>query len=243
MIKQTEQKAINYKFDYGSESIECLIHFDQQERLKITVHPDQAVVVKAPSGKPLSQVIEKVKRRAGWILKQLHYFEQFMPRLPKRNYIGGESFYYLGRQYRLKVIQDEIVSVKLIGRFLCIRTQDKDNTKRIKTLLDIWFREHASLIFARRIDVCHQLVARYGICHPIFKLKNMQRRWGSCIGSDSILLNTQLVRAPIRCIDYVIIHELCHLKHPSHSEKFYRLLSRVLPDWKERKERLEHVSL
>ena len=228
---------------FGSEQLECLIQFDDREHLKITVHPDQRVIVKAPATKSLPQVLDKVKGRAAWILKQKNYFEQFMPRQPERTFTSGENFYYLGRQYRLKIVEAHPETVKLIGRFFRVHTEDKINAKQVKSLLDKWYRRHAKEVFERRLDICHESAKRYGIIRPTIKIKVMQRRWGSCNGSDYILLNTQLVKAPLRCIDYVIIHELCHLKYSTHSSNFYRLLNRLLPDWQARKGRLEKVLL
>jgi len=238
-VKQVHQQELQF----GSEQFKCLIKFDDRKSLKITVQPDQRVIVNAPLTKSLSQVLDKVKKRAAWILKQRNYFEQFMPRLPDKAYVSGESFYYLGRQYRLKVIEGSSEEVKLIGRFFRVLTPDKSNAEHVKYLLDKWYRQHAMEVFERRLNVCHESAKRYGIIRPAIKIRAMQKRWGSCNSSHHILLNTQLVKAPIHCIDYVITHELCHLKYPSHSQYFYRLLSRLQPDWQIRKERLEKVLL
>lgn len=241
-MKNSNGEIYRQTLIYGSEHIECMIQFDDRENLKIIVYPDQTVFIKAPSPRSIPQVLEKLKKRAAWIIKQLNYFDQFRPRSPEPTYVSGESFYYLGRQYRLKVIQDATENVKLIGRYIRVQTSDKNDTVRVKALLDKWYKQHAETIFNRRLDICHESAKRYNINRPEFKLRSMKKRWGSCNISGGILLNTQLVRAPLRCIDYVIIHELCHLKYPAHSDKFFRLLTRLLPDWKERKERLEYVT-
>ena len=238
-VKNVHQQELQF----GSERFECLIKFDDRNSLKIAVHPDQRVIVNAPLTKSLPQVLEKVKKRAAWILKQRNYFKQFMPRLPEKSYVSGESFYYLGRQYRLRVLGGSLGAVKLIGRFFRVHAADKSNAKQVKYLLDKWYRQHAIEVFERRLTVCHESAKRYGIVRPSIKIRAMRKRWGSCNNSHHILLNTHLIKAPIRCIDYVIMHELSHLKYPSHSLHFYRLLSRLLPDWQSRKERLEHVVL
>jgi predicted metal-dependent hydrolase len=76
---------------------------------------------------------------------------------------------------------------------------------------------------------------------PELEIRQMKKRWGSCGKSGAIILNTELVKAPLFCIDYVIMHEICHLKNRSHDYKFYKLLETHMPDWKVRKERLERV--
>ena len=232
-----------HRIRFGSECIDCVVRFGERDRLRISVHPDLQVTVDAPAGKALGDVLAKVKRRGGWIVKQRTFFEQFMPRLPEKRYVSGETFYYLGRQYRLRVAENQQTSVKLIGRFIRVHTRNRRDRKTVKGLVQRWYREHACAAFERRLDVCHETAKRYGIRRPQIKLRRMTRRWGSSKGRKGILLNTELVKAPVHCIDYVITHELCHLKFPNHSSGFYRLLSRCMPDWERRKARLERFSL
>ncbi len=90
---------------------------------------------------------------------------------------------------------------------------------------------------------CYEVARKFGISYPQFKLRSMKKRWASCTKRKMILVNPELVKAPIHCIQYVLMHELCHLKEPHHGPRFYRLLSRCLPDWESRKARLELVFL
>jgi len=228
-----------HRIEFGSERINCLVRFGQRNRLRISVHPDLRVTVDAPAGKSLENVLARVKRRAGWIVKQRTFFKQFMPRLPEKRYVSGETFYYLGRQYRLKVVQSSWSSVKLIGRFIWVHTPNRHDRRIVKRLVQRWYREHAVAAFERRLDICHETAKRYGIRRPQIRLRRMTRRWGSSNGRKGILLNIELVKVPVHCIDYVMMHELCHLKITNHSRGFYRLLSRGMPDWEHRKARLE----
>ena len=228
--------------DVGSRSISYGLMFDERQRLKISVEPNMRVVVRAPQGRTLVEVEDRVRRRAPWILKQLAYFKQFIPREATKQFVSGETFIYLGRQYRLKVRSCHTNTVKLRGRFLCVQLNDRTDTAAVSTLVDDWYRTHAAAIFRRRLQVCQETARRYGIDEPLVKVRRMKRRWGSCNGVDSILINTRLVRAPIHCIDYVIMHELAHLKYADHSKAFYRLLGRMMPDWRLRKERLESTA-
>jgi predicted metal-dependent hydrolase len=130
--------------------------------------------------------------------------------------------------------------VKLQGKFLHVYTSDKDDTGRVQGLLGVWYREHARMVFARRLECCHTAAAGLlGINRPGFQLRRMSRRWGSCTRAGNVLLNPDLVKAPLACIDYVVMHELCHLKVLNHGPEFYRLLGRCMPDWERRKGRLD----
>lgn len=199
------------------------------------------VTVDAPAGKPVAEVLARVRRRGGWIVKQQEFFRQFQPRMPEKQYVTGETFWYLGRQYRLRIVERATRSVKLIGRFIYVEVEDRRNRARVKGLVEDWYREHTARAFERRVNVCHAVAKRYGIARPEVEIRRMSRRWGSCKQSK-ILLNTELVKAPVHCVDYVIMHELCHLREPHHNAKFVRLLGCLLPDWEKRKARLERVA-
>jgi predicted metal-dependent hydrolase len=153
--------------------------------------------------------------------------------------VSGETHYYLGRQYRLKVIQDDIEAVKLIGRFIRVYVRDRDNTDRIKGLVERWYLDHAKVIFEKRLKKCLDGAKSLNIHDPNVIIRRLAKRWGSCTKAENIVLNTDLIKTPLYCIEYVIMHELCHLRVPKHNQHFYRLLSRHMSDWERRKSRLD----
>ena len=226
---------------FGKEAFQVTIKFENRRKLKIIVYPDLRVEAKAPLGKDISDVISKIKHRSRWIIKQHDYFRQFVPRLPERRYVSGETFYYLGRQYRLKIKEGSNSSVKLKGKFLWAYTPDCSNAEKIKQQVICWYKDHAKSYFEKRLHICYERAKIHRIILPHIKLRDMKKRWGSCTNNGSIILNTELIKAPVHCIDYVIIHELCHLRFLKHDDNFYRLLSLLVPDWKTRKECLEKV--
>lgn len=227
---------------FGSETISFELRRAERRRLRITIHPGLRVVVLAPLDASTHAVEAAVRRRGAWILRHLGRFER-MPSRAEKYYVSGESLRYLGRQYRLKVVEDSRRSAKLVGKYLWVYVSEKTDTDAVERAVRRWYREHARCVFGRRLDVCHEIAGRYGIARPCVDIRWMRARWGSTPGTDRILLNTQLVKVPTHCIDYVITHELCHLRHPHHGKEFYELLSRCMPDWKARKKRLEEVEL
>lgn len=234
----------SYALCYGGERIPFRIEHRKRKKLAITVHPDLRLEVVAPEGSTEEQVLQRIEKRAGWIFRQWRYFEQFQPTLPDRRYVSGETHLYLGRQYRLKVHQGSPEAVKLVGKFLHVWARNRDDNERIRALVDRWYREHAERLLARRVQVClEQCPALKLPREPTVAIRTMTRRWGSCSRAGRILLNTSLVKVPVHCIDYVIAHELCHLHVHNHSPAFYRLLSRCMPDWERRKDRLEGFEL
>jgi len=242
-MSMENQKQAICEFKFGKERFTCQICFCDVKKLRIIVYPDQRVVVRSPFRYDQTKVLEQVKKRAHWIIKQRDYFSQFMPRLPEKQYISGETFYYLGRQYRLRIRKDSEYSAKMRGKFIWVITPVPSREKKIKEVVQSWFSEHARATFECRLQACFEDAKRYRVPYPKIKLRRMTRRWGSCGNNGSVLLNTELVKAPIHCVDYVIMHELCHLKYPKHNPRFFRLLSALMPDWEQRKCRLEKVTI
>ena len=243
MIERGQQDG-DYVLHYGGQRIPFQIEQRQRKKLAITVQPDMRLEVVAPEGSDTERVLQRVEKRAGWILRQWRYFEQFQPTLPGRRYVSGETHVYLGRQYRLKVHKGEAEQVKLIGRFLHVWCKDREDQSRIKSLVDGWYREHAERILDHRLRVCLEQCPSLRLSQePRVTIRKMTHRWGSCTKAGNVLLNTHLVKVPVHCIDYVIVHELCHLQIHNHSPAFYRLLSRCMPDWERRKRRLEGLEV
>ena len=215
-------KTEHHTIQYGRATISFDLSFSPRKRLSITVDPDQKVIVKAPDDQPMDAVMVRVRKRADWIQRQLDYFDKFSPLPPERQYVSGETYYYLGRQYRLKVLAGAPASVKLKGRYFRITTNDPNDTDRVKVQLQEWYLAHAKTVLQRRLDACHKIVRRFNIPFPTVRYRRMKKRWGSCSPSGTVMLNTELAKAPVNCIDYVILHELCHLKEPKHCKGFYR---------------------
>lgn len=232
---------IDQSFVYGNREISYRVIYSDRRTIEFSVHPDRRVVVTAPKGTLLETIRSRVARRARWIVKQINYFRQFEPRTPSRRYLGGETHLFLGRQYRLKISKGSNIEVKLRGAYFYVVTPEPDNTEKVKELLDEWYKEHARNVFSKRLDACFLRAKRLHVPFPEIRLRRMLKRWGSCSKSGDILLNTALIKASIYCIDYVIMHELCHLKVHTHDNAYFKLLSRYMPDWEKRKERLERV--
>ena len=226
---------------YGSRTIQVHVAFGRRKRLTISVHPDCSVTAKAPLDTPTEKIENRLKRRSEWIAKQLAFFENHHPTLPPRQYISGETHYYLGRQYRLRIRTGETARVRLIGGFFEVDISDATNIRRIADLMKKWYSCHAKELMLKRIAMFWSTFQRMGAKEPRVVFRRTAKRWGSCNNGQRILLNTDLIKTPLHCIDYVIVHELCHLLCPRHDPQFYRLLKRVMPDRESRKDRLENA--
>lgn len=228
--------------NYGSDTIPYEVCFLASRRtLAIEVHPDGRVLVRAPVSCPTALIAERVQKRAGWINRQLAEFERYSPRTPARQFINGESHLYLGRQYRLKLAEGDLASVKLARGQLLVTLPGDPEPERVKALLRRWYLDRARAIFADTLD--SSLMHFKGTRPPRLIVRAMRSRWGSLSRTGTMTLNVSLVRAPRPCIEYVVAHELCHSRHRDHDARFFKLLGQVMPDWERRKQRLEAALL
>ena len=214
------------------------LYYTDRKTLGIKVYPDTSVKVFAPIDTDLTIIEQHLKAKRKWIEKQQRSFQSYLPATPARQYIGGESFLYLGKQYILKIESSTAEEVKLYQGRLVVKTLNPDAT-HIKKLLQQWYIARATILFNKLFEEQFCLFKRFDLEKPILQIKKMEKRWGSCTPQQKIILNPELIKAPVVCINYVILHELCHLVHHNHSKAFYRLLENFMPDWQKYKQLLE----
>ena len=242
----TKADGLLHHLHYGQDKISYeVIRKDKARKLRIKVHPDQRVVVSVPMQVTDEFIHQSVQKRVRWIWQHLQDFaKQKTDVLPKR-YVSGEPQFYLGRRYVLKVIVDpeQAANVKLIrGKLTVSLTHDsRDRAAKVKALLDSWYHSKAKTIFAERLAAVLPQ-ADWVHSSPTFKILSMKKQWGSCSAQGNLVLNPHLVKAPKECIDYVILHELCHIAEYNHSDRFWRLLTQVMPHWREVKTQLDSMA-
>ncbi|HAD13034.1 MAG TPA: metal-dependent hydrolase [Saprospirales bacterium] len=223
---------------FGSRTITFHLEFTDRKSLGITVTPETDVLVRAPVGTSLEKVKEKIRKKAPWILRQQSFFLSFQPKTTQRKYISGETHLYLGRSYRLQIQLGTEESVRLKGKFIEVTTSDKS---RAKDLLQKWYLGHARIRFHAIAQPLIERFKKYKVEPSSIVLRDMPTRWGSCTPKGKIILNPELIKAPKGCIEYVIIHELCHLIHHDHTQKFIDLQTREMRDWEKWKMKLEKL--
>jgi predicted metal-dependent hydrolase len=229
---------ITDSFFYGSRRIDFYLEFTNRVTLGISVNSDMEVIVHAPADSSMDKIKRKLFKKAPWIIKQQSYFLSFQPKTPERKFISGETHLYLGRQYILKIKKAKNESVKIIGRNIEVNTPDRH---RAKELMTSWYLRNAKLKFDIIASPLIERFSKYNVHPNSIVIKPMPTRWGSCTPKGKIILNPELVKAPRPCIEYVIIHELCHLVHHDHTQKFIDLQTKEMPDWERWKMKLEKL--
>ena len=207
------------------------------KNITLKVRPNGEAILTTPKAASDEHIKFIIKKRAKWIAKKREFFASF--KTPQKEYVSGEDFRYLGRSYRLKVVQSKEERVKLQRGYLELFVKDKSDLKRKENLIYEWYHEKATLYFFNILQEFNKIVKQD---IKSVKIRQMKTRWGSCNPYKSYInLNIELIKKPRGCIEYVVFHELVHLLYPDHSKKFYDYLTLYMPDWQKRKEILERT--
>jgi predicted metal-dependent hydrolase len=209
----------------------------------IAIEPDRRVIVMAPRSAAPERVTALVTRRIRWIRRQWDRIDALPSPATPRQWVSGETHRYLGRQYRLKVRRAEPQKVRLQGGYFVVSVADPGSTRHIRSLMETWYRERAEALLPARVERAIASTTWLEVQPPAIRVGVLWTRWGSTSRAGRITFNVDLVKAPLPCVDYVVAHELVHLRIPNHSPAFWRMLSRVMPDWRKWRERLERVEI
>ncbi len=204
--------------------------------VSIRVEPDGRVEVVAPAGADAERVAAVVRRKAKWIVDRRRRVEDMPPPPSPREFVSGETFMYLGRQYRLRVKAGAEGSVKLVGGHLEVTvargTSAEARAEVVRGLLVGWYRAHAAERLPARVA---EWAPKVGASPKAVLVREQAKRWGSCDAAGNVRLNWRIIQAPVKLVDYVVAHELVHLVHPDHGRAFWALLGRVMPDYEGRR--------
>jgi predicted metal-dependent hydrolase len=220
----------------------AVLRRSERRTLAISVLPDGTLDLVAPRDSTEADIARKLGKRLRWIVRQRTAFADMNRNRSPLRYESGATHRYLGRQYRLKIHRGRPAGVRLIGAYFRITTPH-GSPAEAKAALNAWLRDKAVEQFSARLTKWERWCVVQKLPLPRLHLLRMPKRWGSSHRDGRIMLNPELVKAPSICIDYVITHEICHLKHPQHDKAFFRLLDQTMPAWRTVKQRLESADL
>ena len=239
-MSSQDQISIERSFQYGSKKIPYILIHHERKNLRIEVSPSLEVFVKAPLWTPEELIDKSILKKASWITKQFIHFEQFYPKITPRKYISWETFFYLGKQYILKIemtIWKQYIT--LFENYIIVYVKEIENAKKLINKRYLECAKNRFPSYTKKI--IEEFRKKYGILPQSVKIRTMLTRRWSCSKKWNITLNSELVKAPRWCIEYVIIHELCHLLEFNHTRAFYELQAKEMPDRQKRKNKLEKM--
>ena len=213
------------------------------KNINLRIKADQCVFVSAPKDVAAKLVDAFVIEKSAYILRAIKRFKD-----KKRfetldnSFVDGESVKLFGRNMRLKIKTASKNAVESDESYVTLFVKDSKNVEMKKRLLDTWLRKKCMEEVTAICKKVYPKVKKYGIEFPEIQMREMVSRWGSCSPKKGfVTFNTALVTMPVSCIEYVVTHEFTHFLYPNHSKKFYEQLATFMPDWEERKRRLENT--
>ena len=221
---------------WGGTLLPYAIRRSARRKKTVTVDPVGGVVLLAPEHLGPDELDGIVSRKAEWIVQRLRQAKSHGPPPSPREFVSGESVLYLGRHYRLKVQPHASGEAKLRGGWLHVPApEEARQSAQVRDAVIAWFRRHAARRLPERVVAWR---AKADAQMPPVIVSNQQKRWGSCDRNGTIRLNWRIIQAPMRLVDYVVVHELVHLRHRGHGREYWQAVGRVMPDYERRREDL-----
>lgn len=237
--------SLTHSLNFGGELVSFSIERTSRRKTVAVSVGFDGVRVLAPVDLDSDRIITIVKKKSAWLLRKQAGYRELGATTISREFVSGETFHYLGRPYRLKVVPDKAaVLTRVVGRgasFVAPVLPDAEALVRkaaVKSALRHWYRDHAKIHFKARAVAIAKLL---GIATPIIYVVDQSKRWGSCDARGRIRLNWRLIMAPISLVDYVIAHEACHILEHNHSKRFWRLLETIMPEYETRVRQLDRL--
>ena len=198
----------------------------------IYIERDGEVSLFVPKWIDDQQIEELIESKRKWIYTNLAEWEDLNATRVDREFVNGEGFLYLGRSYRLKIVADQDVPVKLLSGYFCLRSSEDDSIESAD-LFKAFYRQKGRERIPERVALYQ---ASMGVSAASIKVQELQNRWGSCTPTGGLSFHWKAMMAPLSVIDYIVVHELAHLKHLNHTTEFWNEVDKALPDYRERKE-------
>ncbi|MCP4140454.1 MAG: M48 family metallopeptidase [Chloroflexi bacterium] len=204
----------------------------RRKSIALVVQPDGELIIRAPKRATRKQIDNLIEKHTNWIAKKQMQAKETQALFAPHLFREGESFPFLGKDYPLEFIDLEKPKLNLEKTFQLAKSSQGQAEK----VFEQWYKKQAREIFAERVTHYAQ---KHGFSYKKVKLSSAKKRWGSCSAKGNLNLTWRLVMMPIEIIDYVVVHELCHLRELNHSKAFWAEVERILPDYKVRRKWLK----
>lgn len=232
-----------YSVKFGTKDIGFKVEFRKRKTMSISIEPPKDITVLAPIGMNEDDIKEYVKAKGAWIVQKLFEFRNIEAKKVNREFVNGESFMYLGRNYSLQIHVDETLqnnsSVKLFRGKFHVYVKEK-NDELIKDSMEAWYREKTEEQVKKIIKYYQKFFNKKPTA---IRIKEQKKRWASCTYNDELLFNWRCVMAKSTALDYIIVHEMCHMYYKNHSQEFWNLVASIMNDYEVRKEWLRDYGI
>lgn len=245
-----DNKNNSISFLYKEENIGVKVEYRKRKNISIRIIPKNTIEIISPRSVSISFLKKVLDEKSSWIMKTLDKFENMDESFKERKYVNDEIFYYLGEEYKLKIVEDKNTQnnkknychIDIKEKNLIITTNNNEG-EYIKNELKKWYKIESEKIVLKRLEVLKIEKPMMNKLVPnIIKIKEQKKRWGSCTSKKTIYINLRISMAKVDVIDYIIVHEFSHLVHMNHSKDFYNLVEEILPDFRKSEKWLKENS-
>lgn len=226
---------MNHEYIVNDINLSFFLTKEKRKTLSLNILPDGSLIVKSPLFVNLKEIKMFVFNHISWVTKKRQSLLNLKEKIAD-NYENGSKVFYCGNEYKLRIEQDLIDKVIIEDDTILVLSTRSQNQRHIKKNLELWYLNQAKAVFNERLCECLHNFSDLKL--PYLTIRNMKGRWGSYHSKHKVTLNLKLIKTPKRCIDYVVIHELCHVYHMNHGKEFKKLLESKIPNWKEIKKEL-----
>lgn len=226
-------------YEYGTQTIEFHVVYRNRKTMEIQIQAPDKVTVISPKGIKEDEILKAVKDKSKWITQKLFQIREMEYLKRDREYVNGESFIYMGRNYSLQIVIDESCKVpeaKLLRGKFYVHTHSND-ADIIRLALEKWYKEKALQKVLERVSYYQKY---FDLAPNKVMIKEQKKRWGSCSNQRNLYFNWKCIMAPSPVLDYLVVHEMCHMVHMNHSPEYWNLVKSILPDYEKRRELLRN---
>lgn len=213
--------------------IKCDVTLSLRSSISLKLFKNGKIILRAPFFTPKFIIQKFIENKKPLILEKIVETQNKLNTKHEKKYIEGESHFFLGKKLLLKIKIDNFEKVAIEDTFLIV-TSKRYSPIIIKNSVINFFHEEGIRIIYERYKIIKKIFENEKIAPSLFSYKKMKGKWGYCTSDNAIFINPELVKTPIECIDYVIAHEFCHIKHHNHGKYFKALQKKMLPDFKNR---------
>ncbi len=220
----------------GTERVSYTVEWKQVKNINLRLRKDTGLSVSAPKRVSLAEIEQVIRQHEKQILQTLQEYQKEAAEKRQQypvQYVTGESVLYLGKYYTLEVTQGKTSAVFLEGERLFLQVQHPENSGERKRVFDTWWYDTCQKAIQNLCRAVYPIYEAHKISYPEIKFRTMVSQWGNCRPTRGILtFNLRLLAAPVRCMEYVVLHEFTHFLYPNHSKAFYAFIQAEMPDWK-----------
>lgn len=213
-------------------NLEYKILYSERKKLTITVERDRSVVVRAPEGTPAEKIENLVEKKKFWIYQKTNHLQKYSENSAGTEFVSGASILYLGKTHRLQAVKEDFEGIKFDQDFII----SKKNLSQAADLMHEWYLKQARQIITPKVEY---YTKNLGVDYNSVLISELKFRWGSCTPKNNLNFNWRLVKAPMRVVEYIIVHELAHLIEPNHTADFWKIVKAQLPHYQKSKEWLK----